>query len=72
VLGAVTDISSALAEQSIASSQIAHNVERVAQMSGENAVAVNSIAGSADVLEQLAQSMQQVMSRFRFERAVGD
>jgi methyl-accepting chemotaxis protein len=69
VLGAVTEISSALAEQSSASNQIAHNVERVAQMTGENAVAVNAIANSATELEHLAQSMQQVMTRFRVERA---
>ncbi|MEI6300734.1 MAG: HAMP domain-containing methyl-accepting chemotaxis protein [Betaproteobacteria bacterium] len=68
VLGAVTEISSALAEQSSASSQIAHSVERVAQMTGENAVAVNAIADSAAKLEQLAQSMQQVMTGFRVER----
>jgi methyl-accepting chemotaxis protein len=70
VLGAVTEISSALAEQSSASNQIAHNVERVAQMTGENAVAVNAIADSATKLEHLAQSMQQVMMRFRVERGV--
>jgi hypothetical protein len=32
---------------------------------------VQAIAGSADKLEQLAESMQQVMSRFRVERVPG-
>ena len=71
VLQAVTEMSSALAEQSSASNQIASSVERVAQMTGENSIAVGAIANSAAKLEQLAQTMQTAMARFRLVRVQG-
>jgi len=62
---AVTDISSALKEQSIASNEIARNVEQVAQMSDENHMATLDNAKSAQHLEELAISLQGAVEKFK-------
>ncbi|MDX9707276.1 MAG: methyl-accepting chemotaxis protein [Azospira sp.] len=65
VIGTVTDISSALREQSTVSNDIAGNVESIAQMSEENSAAVHSAADTARRLEQLAAETRQAVARFR-------
>ena len=64
VAQAVTDISSALAEQSVASADIASNVERIAAMADENNRLAQSSAGDAEELKQLANNLNQRVSRF--------
>jgi methyl-accepting chemotaxis protein len=65
LLGAVNDISSALKEQSHASNDIAKHVERIAQMTEENSVAVRETARASQALEDLATSLQASVGRFR-------
>jgi len=54
VIAAVNDISSALSEQSVASNEIARNVEKIAQMSEENSAATREAADTAQHLGTLA------------------
>jgi len=65
VISAVSDISSALREQSTASNQVAQNVEKIARMTEENSVAANEIATQAQQLESLAGALANTVSRFR-------
>lgn len=65
VVRAVTDISSALREQGAASTDIARNVERIAQMAEQNSNAVRETAGTARCLENLAQQLRSEVSHFR-------
>ena len=65
VVSNVGEITSALDEQSNASSQIARSVEHIAQMSEQNAAAVASMAESARSLEALAGELVAAVSRFR-------
>ncbi len=65
VISAVSDISSALREQSAASNQVAQNVERIARMTEENSMAANEIAGEAQQLESLAGALESAVSRFK-------
>jgi len=65
VVGVVNDISSALAEQSSASNDIAAQVEKVAQMTEENSAAAAETASAANNLQVLANNMQAAVSRFK-------
>ena len=65
VVGVVNDISSALAEQSSASNDIAAQVEKVAQMTEENSAAAAETASAANNLQELANSMQAAVNRFK-------
>jgi methyl-accepting chemotaxis protein len=65
VISSVTDISSALREQSAASTQIAQNVERIATMAEENVAAVRDVAHAAEHLEGLAGKLSASVGRFR-------
>ena len=65
VVQVVGDISNSLKEQSVASNDIAKNVEKIAQMSEENSAAVQETANAAQHLEQLAASMQNTIGRFK-------
>ena len=65
VVRAVTDISAALREQGAASTDIARNVERIAQMAEQNSEAVRETAGTARRLENLAQQLRSEVSHFR-------
>ena len=65
VVGVVNDISSALAEQSSASNDIAAQVEKVAQMTEENSAAANESANAANNLQELANNMRTAVSRFK-------
>jgi methyl-accepting chemotaxis protein len=62
----VTEISSALREQSVAANDIAANVERIAQMSEENGAATREVADTAASLETLAGGVRTAVARFRF------
>ena len=61
----VSDISNAIREQSLASSDIAHNVERVAQMSDENHAAAEETASTARNLEDLAAELESTVAMFK-------
>ena len=62
---AVSDISNAIKEQSVASSDIARNVERVAQMSDENHAAAEKTANIARNLEDLAAELEHTVATFK-------
>jgi methyl-accepting chemotaxis protein len=62
---AVSEISVALREQAAASTEIAQNVERIAQMAEENNAAASNNAATAGGLRQLAETISQEVSRFR-------
>jgi len=61
----VSDIAASVGEQSLASTEIARNVEKIAQMSEENHAAVESNSQDIVRLEQLARELQGAVSRFR-------
>ncbi|MEY4591493.1 MAG: hypothetical protein RIR18_388 [Pseudomonadota bacterium] len=65
VMSAVSDISHALSEQSVASGQLATNVERIAQMTETNSFAVQNVFRSANALEELARDLKASVGRFR-------
>ncbi|UCV09295.1 methyl-accepting chemotaxis protein [Dechloromonas denitrificans] len=65
VADAVSEISVALREQTSASTEIAQNVERIAQMAEENNAAADGNAVTADSLRQLAETLSSEMARFR-------
>ncbi|WP_374481499.1 methyl-accepting chemotaxis protein [Zoogloea sp.] len=65
VLGAVTDISTALREQRIAGAEIAKNVERIAQMTDASRSSASEVSSAALQLERLAQDLQAEVARFR-------
>ncbi len=64
VLAAVREISTALSEQSLASNEIARNIERIAEMAEHNRGAVRETTGTAETLEQLATTLRQQASGF--------
>ena len=66
VVGVVDQISLALREQTVASQDVARNVERIAQMSQENSEAVNDTSRTAHDLQQLAVSLEKNVAFFRF------
>ncbi|BCL75314.1 methyl-accepting chemotaxis protein [Jeongeupia sp. HS-3] len=61
----VNDISAALREQSLASSNIAQQVERIAQMTEENSAIAEQTNSSAKQLGELASNMQRETSQYR-------
>ncbi|SFW54105.1 methyl-accepting chemotaxis protein [Pseudomonas sp. NFACC19-2] len=66
VVGVVDQISLALREQTVASQDVARNVERIAQMSMENSEAVAETSRTAQGLQQLALSLEKQVASFRF------
>lgn len=62
----IRDIAYAMQEQTAAATDIARNVEAVAQMAEENNAAVGSVTNSASQLKQLAEGLQQQMAGFRY------
>jgi len=62
---AVGVIASALQEQASASTQIANNVERIAQMTEENSTAAKVSAESARTLNILAAQMREEIAHFQ-------
>ena len=65
VLRSVSDISLALKEQSAASTEIATNVEKIAQMAEENNAAVAATTATAQEMERLAAGLQEDIRRYR-------
>ena len=65
VVDTVGDISSSMREQSAASTEIAKNVEVIAQMAEQNSVAVAENAATAHELERLSEGLQTEIRRFR-------
>ncbi|AOX99348.1 methyl-accepting chemotaxis protein [Jeongeupia sp. USM3] len=61
----VNDISAALREQSLASANIAQQVERIAQMTEENSAIAQQTNSSAKQLGELAGNMQRETSQYR-------
>jgi len=61
----VSDIAASVVEQSLASTEIARNIEKIAQMSEENHAAVESNTQDIVRLEQLAQELQTAVNHFR-------
>ena len=65
VVGVVDQISLALREQTVASQDVARNVERIAQMSMQNSEAVADTASTARDLQQLALSLERQVDYFK-------
>lgn len=61
----VSDIAASVSEQSVASNEIARNVERIAQMSEENHAAVRSNTQDVVRLDQLARELHEAVSIFK-------
>jgi methyl-accepting chemotaxis protein len=61
----VNDIASSINEQSLASAEIARNVEKIAQMSEENHAAVDSNTDEIVKLERLAKELSGAVGRFK-------
>lgn len=64
-LGMIREISAATKEQSVASNEIARNVETIAQMTDENSSVIVQLAGAATHLEQMSSNLQNMANRFR-------
>ena len=65
VVDAVSEISVALREEASVSTQIAQNVEHIAQMAEENNAAAAGNAATAQNLRLLAENLNREVSRFR-------
>ncbi|NLR74738.1 methyl-accepting chemotaxis protein [Leeia aquatica] len=63
--GMVSDIASAIQQQSAASSSMAANVEQIAQMTEEASVAAQESSGSATHLQQLSRQQQGILEAYR-------
>ena len=61
----VNDIAASVNEQSIASTEIARNVEKIAQMSEENNSAMQTNSQDIAQLESLATELQEAVSKFK-------
>ena len=66
VVDVVDQISLALREQTVASQDVARNVERIAQMSVHNSEAVAETSRTAQGLQQLALTLEKQVASFRF------
>lgn len=65
VTRALSDIANSIREQSMASEQVAQNVERVAQMAEENSAAVSQVADTAYLLQGNSNSLHRIVQQFR-------
>ncbi len=65
VVDVVNDISSSIREQSAASSDIARNIEQIAQMSEESSRAVQHTTDAARHLQELSAALHASVSRFK-------
>ncbi|MDD5404493.1 MAG: methyl-accepting chemotaxis protein [Sulfuricella sp.] len=61
----VSDVANIAEHQRITSTEVASNVEAIAAMAEENSQAVGQTANAAHHLEQLAESLQNMVSRFK-------
>ena len=60
----VDDITSALAEQDVASRMIAQQVERVAQAAEDNSISVRAASNSVEQVEQMTHSIRNAITKF--------
>jgi methyl-accepting chemotaxis protein len=65
VSGAIDEISNALKEQSLASQDIAKNIEKVSQMTCKNSESADAAAANAKQLGLLAREVKETLSRFK-------
>ncbi|AXS79668.1 methyl-accepting chemotaxis protein [Dechloromonas sp. HYN0024] len=65
VTAVVNGISDSIAEQSMASNEIAQKLETIAQMSEESAAAVRQTADAARQLQALSSSLRETVSQFK-------
>lgn len=65
VLGAISEISTALSEQSSTSTEIAKNVEYIASMSEDNTIAIHEVAQATHALSNRAAQLQETVGRFK-------
>jgi methyl-accepting chemotaxis protein len=65
VVERINQISVAIREQSKTCSEIAQNVERIAEMTGENSMAVDKTSDAAQQLEVIAASLERSIGYFR-------
>ncbi len=65
----VMEISAATKEQSIASNEIARNIETIAMMTEENTSVIANLAGAAANLEQMSSNLQNLANRFKLKQA---
>jgi methyl-accepting chemotaxis protein len=65
VMGSVTNITDQMQEQRTAARELALSVERIAQMTEENAVAVRSMSSSILGLDDMAKQLTDSVTRFR-------
>lgn len=65
VMRAISDISVALREQRIAGTEIAKNVEYIAQMADENNAAVSHVSAAASKLQHLSAELKQAVAKFK-------
>ena len=61
----VGEISNAIREQGIASTSIAQQVEKIAQMSEENHAAAENTSATAEELDTLAHRMKEIVSQYK-------
>ncbi len=61
----VNDISTAIREQGATSSEIAQNVEKIAQMGEQNSTVAGETAQAADQMRTLADKLQNAVTRFK-------
>ncbi|GAA5784980.1 methyl-accepting chemotaxis protein [Chitiniphilus shinanonensis] len=64
-VGRINHMAQAVNEQSVASQEIARNVERIAQASEENHASASSAADLSSQLKRLAQQLDATISRYR-------
>jgi len=65
VLSGVEDISLSIQEQSLASRNIADNVEKVANMSDKNSVSIQNVFGTVESLRALSSVLEQSIKHFK-------
>jgi methyl-accepting chemotaxis protein len=61
----VADVAIIAERQRTSSNEVAANVEAIAAMAAENSLAVGQTANAAQHLEQLAEDLQNMVSRFK-------
>ncbi len=61
----IREISAATREQSMASTGITHNVEKIAQMTEGNSAVIAEVSGAAAHLEHMSSTLQNMAHRFR-------
>jgi methyl-accepting chemotaxis protein len=65
VVARIDQISNAIREQSQACTEIARNVERIAEMTGENSQSVDKTSAAAQELECIAKSLERSIGYFQ-------